>query len=82
MADQRRGPRRRARQRATYLGGTFDQVGPNTGFGVGLDPATGALALGGAKVNGHVHAAVPNGRGGWFIAGDFTRVGPVSRHRP
>ncbi len=64
----------------TYLGGTFDQVGPNTGFGVGLNPATGALALSGGKVNGHVHAAVPNGAGGWFIAGDFTRVGPVSRH--
>jgi hypothetical protein len=64
----------------TYIGGTFDQVGPNTGFGVGLDPATGALTLANAKVNGHVYAAVPNGAGGWFIAGDFTRVGPVSRH--
>jgi len=64
----------------TYLGGTFDQVGPNTGFGVGLDPTTGALTLGSAKVNGHVYAAAPNGAGGWFIAGDFTRVGPVSRH--
>jgi trimeric autotransporter adhesin len=65
----------------TYMGGTFDQVGPNTGFGVPLDPATGSLAaITRSKVNGHVHAAVPNGAGGWFIAGDFTRVGPVSRH--
>src|SRR5207248_439417 len=31
-------------------------------------------------VNGHVYAAIPNGAGGWFIAGAFTRIGPVSRH--
>src|SRR5207237_3070992 len=30
----------------TYLGGDFDQVGPNTGFGVQLDAATGALPAG------------------------------------
>jgi hypothetical protein len=64
----------------TYLGGTFDQVGPNTGFGVPLDPASGALAIAGSKVNGHIYAAVPDGNGGWFIGGDFTRVAGVSRH--
>ncbi|HEY4408652.1 MAG TPA: hypothetical protein VGO87_02130, partial [Acidimicrobiia bacterium] len=41
----------------TYLAGAFDQVGPNTGFGVQLDPATGALPAGFAKVDGHVYAA-------------------------
>jgi hypothetical protein len=64
----------------TYLGGTFDQVGPNTGFGVPLDPVTGALAIATSRVNGHVYAAVPDGTGGWFIGGDFTRVAGVSRH--
>ena len=63
----------------TYIGGTFDQVGPNTGFGVPLNPSSGALALA-SKVNGRIHAAVPDGAGGWFIGGAFTRVAGVSRH--
>jgi trimeric autotransporter adhesin len=56
-----------------YLGGTFDQVGPATGSGVRLDPATGA-SLGWPKVNGPVDVAVPDGSGGWYIGGDFTNV--------
>jgi trimeric autotransporter adhesin len=65
----------------TYLGGLFDQVGPNTGFGVPLDAASGALPAGFAsKVNGPVYAAVSDGAGGWYIGGNFTRVAGVSRH--
>ncbi len=65
----------------TYLGGTFDQVGPNTGFGVSLDAATGALpAAFASKVNGPVYAAVSDGNGGWYIGGDFTRVAGKSLH--
>jgi hypothetical protein len=63
----------------TYIGGTFDQVGPNTGYGSPLDPATGGLALD-SKVNGPVYAAVSDGAGGWYIGGNFTRVAGVSRH--
>ncbi|HEV7863091.1 MAG TPA: hypothetical protein VGR20_10340, partial [Acidimicrobiia bacterium] len=64
----------------TYLGGTFDQVGPNTGFGVPLDQATGAAAATIAKVNGQVYTAVPDGADGWYIGGKFTRVGSKSVH--
>ena len=68
----------------TYLAGSFDQVGPSTGFGVQLDAATGALSSIAAKVDGHVYAAVPNGSGGWYIGGDFVHVtaadGLKSRH--
>jgi hypothetical protein len=69
----------------TYLGGTFDQVGPNTGFGVQLDPATGTLPSSFAKVDGHVYVTVPDGDGGWYIGGDFVHVttdasGTKSRH--
>ncbi|MDQ3946266.1 MAG: hypothetical protein M3357_14150 [Actinomycetota bacterium] len=62
-----------------YLGGRFDQVGPNTGFGVPLDPARGTWTAGFPKVNGEVYVAVPDDSGGWFIGGDFTRVGDKSR---
>ncbi len=63
-----------------YLGGNFDQVGAATGSGVPLDPTTGARAASFPKVNGPVFVAVPDGAGGWYIGGDFTRVGDRSRH--
>jgi beta-propeller uncharacterized protein DUF5122 len=63
-----------------YLGGSFTRVGPNTGFGVPLDPASGTWITGFPKVNGPVLVAVPDGFGGWFIGGDFSRVGDKSRH--
>jgi len=62
-----------------YLGGDFDQVGPDTGSGVGLDAATGARPAVFPQVNGPVLAAVPDGSGGWYIGGLFTRVGDKSR---
>ena len=63
-----------------YVGGSFTQAGPNTGFGVGLDPSTGAWAPAFPKINGTVLVAVPDGDGGFYIGGDFTRVGTRSRH--
>src|SRR5205814_1464909 len=59
----------------TYLGGDFDQVGPNTGFGVQLDAATGALPSSFAKVDGHVYVTVPDGS----VGGTFTTIGGISR---
>ena len=63
-----------------YVGGTFTQAGPNTGFGVALDPSTGVWAPAFPKINGTVLVAVPDGAGGFYIGGDFTRVGDKSRH--
>jgi hypothetical protein len=63
-----------------YVGGAFTQAGPNTGFGVALDPATGAWSPAFPKINGTVLVAVPDGNGGFYVGGDFTRVGTRSRH--
>ena len=63
-----------------YVGGSFTQAGPNTGFGVALDPSTGVWAPAFPKINGTVLVAVPDGEGGFYIGGDFTRVGDRSRH--
>ncbi|MCA1845475.1 MAG: PQQ-like beta-propeller repeat protein, partial [Actinobacteria bacterium] len=63
-----------------YVGGSFTQVGPNTGFGVALDPSTGVWAPAFPKINGTVLVAVPDGDGGFYIGGDFSRVGTRSRH--
>ena len=63
-----------------YVGGSFTQAGPNTGFGVALDPSTGVWAPAFPKINGTVLVAAPDGGGGFYIGGDFSRVGTRSRH--
>lgn len=65
----------------TYIGGTFSQVGPRTGPGVGISRSTGSDARlpsvsGG---NSRVYAVVGDGSGGWYIGGDFTHVGGIAR---
>ncbi|HDP34780.1 MAG TPA: DUF5011 domain-containing protein, partial [Candidatus Hydrogenedentes bacterium] len=67
---------------AAYIGGNFTYVGPNTGCAVRiqedgfLDTATPL-----PKVNGPVYAMVSDGADGWYIGGDFTRVGDELRNR-
>jgi len=62
-----------------YVGGSFSFVGPVTGAGVPVDPASGLAAAGFPRVNGTVLAAVPDGAGGWYIGGQFTTVGSSPR---
>jgi hypothetical protein len=63
-----------------YVGGAFTQAGPNTGFGVALDPSSGVWSPAFPKINGTVLVALHDGSGGFYIGGDFTRVGDKSRH--
>jgi len=64
-----------------YVGGEFTRVGPQTGGASPVDLATGALVPGFPVTNGAVYAVEPDGEGGWFVGGDFTTVGGVSRNR-
>lgn len=70
-----------------YLGGSFNNVGPNAGPAVATDAATGTVlthwpviqyTFGGTS-KGTVSAIVPDGSGGWYIGGQFTAVGGVAR---
>jgi hypothetical protein len=61
-----------------YLGGSFTEVGPPTGCALSFDATTGA-ALGIPRVDGIVRAVAPDGAGGWYVGGDFTRVGGLAR---
>ncbi len=62
-----------------YLGGAFDYVGPATGAGIALDAGGAGVAdTDFPRVNGPVHAVVADG-GGWFIGGEFSRVGDQAR---
>jgi len=65
-----------------YLGGTFTRMGPETGSGVALNPATGAVLGAWPEVaGGAVRAVAGDGAGGWFIGGDFTFVAGQARAR-
>ncbi len=62
-----------------YIGGSFKWVGPCTGGFVGLDPTTAKRLSQYPKMDGGVQVAVPDGSGGWFLAGGFRAVGGVPR---
>jgi beta-lactam-binding protein with PASTA domain len=65
----------------TYIGGTFNYVGPQTGGGVPLDITTGKPKGVFPRVEGEVYAVAADGAGGWYIGGNFTRVGGLIRNR-
>ena len=62
-----------------YLGGGFDYVGPQTGYGAGVDGASGVMLANAPMIDGTVYASAPDGAGGWYVAGAFTTVGGVAR---
>ncbi len=66
-----------------YAAGEFSHVFAVTGHGAALNNTTGLLA--GSKkvpvINGTVYAAEPDGKGGWYIGGDFTMINDTPRDR-
>jgi hypothetical protein len=66
-----------------YLGGAFTHVGPIVPYGIALSTTdtTGLPNTAYAKPNGTVRAVASDGSGGWYIGGDFTTVGGVTRKR-
>lgn len=60
---------------AIYVGGDFTYVGPRTGPCGVFDAASGQFLGAPPLVNGVLRAVTPDGQGGWFIGGTFTRVG-------
>ena len=55
-------------------------VGPYTGGGVALDTTTGIYGSALPKVDGSIYIVVPDGSGGWYIGGEFTKVGDITRN--
>jgi hypothetical protein len=62
-----------------YVAGALGEAGPNTGGGVPLSAVSGSPVVSFPRVTGYVYAAVGDGKGGWFIGGDFTAVGGLPR---
>lgn len=65
-----------AHQNRIYLGGEFGYLGANTGP-IGLvDTVTGAtLPLNWPRFEGPIYDIETDGRGGWFVAGAFIKIG-------
>jgi len=63
-----------------YVSGAFSYIGPNTGSGVLLDSSSGTYVQAFPKVNGEINASIPDGQGGVYIGGEFTKVGSVFRN--
>lgn len=57
-----------------YIGGRFDNIGLYTGGGIPTDAATGQRLSAYDRVDGTVHDCLPDGQGGWYVAGRFTEV--------
>jgi uncharacterized repeat protein (TIGR01451 family) len=71
-----------ASNHTTYLAGDFTYIGPNTGSGVLVNTFTNKLETTPfQQINGWVRAIIPDGNGGWYLGGDFTKVQGVSRNR-
>ena len=63
------------RQGILYVGGTFTAVGPSTGSGVPLSGDSGQPVPGFASFAGSVRTVIADPAGGWFVGGNFLRVG-------
>lgn len=64
----------------TYVGGTFEAIGPQTGGGAQVSLADGNVAMSMPPVDGVIADSASDGAGGWYIVGGFTAVGGVARN--
>ena len=64
-----------------YISGWFTLVGPFIPYGACVDVSTGAANRTFGELNGDVNVAVPDGSGGWYIGGAFTKIGLQTRNR-
>ncbi|MBP6390557.1 MAG: T9SS type A sorting domain-containing protein [Flavobacteriales bacterium] len=62
-----------------YVGGEFSEVNACLPYGIALDHTTAQHLSDHAKPNGLVRAAIADGTGGWFIGGEFQKVGTENR---
>lgn len=63
------------------LGGAFSMVGTETGNAAIVDPATGAVNAAALGVAGNISDAIPDGAGGYYVAGAFNAVGGTAQPR-
>jgi Immunoglobulin I-set domain/Immunoglobulin domain len=63
-----------------YVGGEFSYVAPPRGKLLAVDVFTGVPQTGFPEIHGQaIYAMVDDGRGGWYLGGDFHEVGGLTR---
>ena len=63
-----------------YLGGNFDYIGPATGSAAIVPESTLFPDLNFPVIDGKINTVLPDGTGGWYIAGAFQKVGGEKRN--
>ncbi|MFA7309245.1 MAG: hypothetical protein WC045_04285 [Patescibacteria group bacterium] len=64
-----------------YFGGSFTEINRNTGSAATVDATTGIATGSAFRANAAVNAIIPDGDGGWYIGGGFSKVGDISRSK-
>jgi hypothetical protein len=62
-----------------YIGGNFNAVGYRTGTGAVFSIKTSLPYLNFPLVDGHINTTASDGHGGWYIGGNFSKVGDSVR---
>jgi len=63
-----------------YMAGKFTRVALGRSYGIPVSAESGNKVAQFPRVNAAVRASESDGKGGWFIGGDFTKVGSVVRN--
>ncbi|MEL7145450.1 MAG: hypothetical protein AAFO69_03710, partial [Bacteroidota bacterium] len=64
-----------------YVGGDFSRIGKRVSYGGIVDTQFGDLTQTILPPNDDIKIVRPDGNGGFFIAGDFTMIGPITRNK-
>lgn len=64
-----------------YIGGGFTKISLISGYATKVDKNNGSFDHNFSKINGRVNVIIPDGKGGFFLGGEFTKIGNVIRNR-
>ena len=64
-----------------YIGGDFTSVSVGTPYATSLNTITNVPTFVNAAPNNTVYVSIKDGKGGWYLGGDFTSVGDSVRNR-
>jgi|GEM_PF-1370814 hypothetical protein len=63
-----------------YVGGSFDYIGPEQAFATQISIGEPNISTDIPLPNGAVFCSIPDDNGGWYIGGNFTKVGDSIRN--
>ena len=58
-----------------FMGGSFDRVYDNKMYGIAYHKDSASVQKSIAYPNSTIYSVISDGKGGWFLAGNFTRIG-------